>query len=342
MARMLACSLVLVIVGCSGKDGGAVDDTGGGGDDTGGGGGVVWRPSGEGYAYFVDGAQDNSLFRLELSRATAPDVGQAYYGWLSKGGTDAISLGEIPVAGEDVLFDAELGHDGLLEGYDTFTAVQAPAGSPTDQGTALWAGQVDPTIYDTIQSLVITSVDTDDNEGILRAMETDLERLVALAEEGPATSDLDAYHSFSEKLYNGISDEQADIDGDGQVSTFDGQAPVIGPTGWVAQVLGGLDVISAAVDGGDPIKDFANYAYDCTQRVEQHAETSLRYAGSGGVCAAEASCQDSLASLAFELQVALDGFDLNGDGSITVADEGTVECAVYYVNQMARMRVEVP
>ena len=274
---------------------------------------------------------------------TAPREGEAYYGWLSAGGASPVSLGEIPVVGEDVLFDAELGFDGLLGGYDTFFAVAAPAGSPTQEGEALWAGQVDPKMYAVIQELAIASTSTEDGDGMLRAMETDLEALIDAAQRGvDATMSVDEHHELAEGLYNGITGANADLDDDGVKTEFDSQDPLLGAKGWVERVLSGLDVLSASVEPGDPVKYFANYAYDCTQRVESHAEFAAASAGVGAVCASSEACDAKLEEIKYELEIARDGTDLDGDKQVDRIDEGTVECALYYVGQMARMRVEVP
>ena len=119
--------ILIVLVACSGT--GSKSESGGGDssiatDDTGGGGGSgdKWLPAGTGFGWFVDGTTDNSVFHLEMAQTRPPKDGEAYYGWISKSGQDPIALGEIPVTGEDLIFEADLGADAVLGGYDTFEA----------------------------------------------------------------------------------------------------------------------------------------------------------------------------------------------------------------------------
>ena len=154
------------------------DDTSGGDDsgDTGnGGGGNLWRPSGTGFAWFVDGEADNSVLHLEMSGCTPPEEGTAYYGWVSKGGSSPLLVGEITVTGEDLVFDGEFGQDALLEGYDSFEAWATDNGGTAPEGTQLWAGSVDPTIYGVVQELLLSSETTPGGEGSLRSLESYIE-----------------------------------------------------------------------------------------------------------------------------------------------------------------------
>jgi hypothetical protein len=174
-------------------------------------------------------------------------------------------------------------------------------------------------------------------------LESDLESLLARTEDGIASAgDIGEWHQLAEAVYNSIGDEQADLDEDGEARTLEGQWPILGDAGHVRMVLDGLDVISAQVKAGDPIKDFANFAYDCTQRVEQFADSALRHAGTGGVCASDSSCADAMASALYELGNAQTGFDVDASGTVEREEEATIGCALYYVNQMARMEISVP
>src|SRR4051812_22504206 len=96
MALRVSSMLVFTIfVGCTGTDKAATETDGTGDDSGAGGSGTTWRAEGSGSAYFADGSEDDSLFHLEVSRAAPPRDGEAYYGFVSRGGADPIALGEI-------------------------------------------------------------------------------------------------------------------------------------------------------------------------------------------------------------------------------------------------------
>lgn len=334
------CWLGLLVAGCGAKDGAGGGDTSDTSDDSGGGGGVTWRPSGEGYGFFIDGARENSTFRLELTRVTAPDDGQAYYGWLSRGGASAISLGEIPVDGDTVAFEAELDLDALSGGYDTFRAVQAPAGTPASEGDGVWEGAIDPTLLANIGDLLLASSATRTGSGLLRSLDGELAILSAYATATTTGSYTEAeYHDRAEAIYNALSGENADLDNDGDKETMDDAGPLDGDAGLVDAVYAGLDAISGGVQPGDPIKDFANYAYDCTRRGEDRFRFVLASAGVGAVCASASSCQSAFTNMAYDLDIARTGVDADESGAIDLITEATLPCAVYYVSQMARMDV---
>ena len=147
-----ASGCMMFAVACQGGGNGKEETGGSGSDDSGGGGGGQdWRASGEGYAYFLDGTLDNSVLVLDLTRCIAPKEGESYWGWLTKGGADPVSVGAIPCVNEEVAFEGEVGVDVLLDGYDTFDAY-ASAEESMD-GTHLWHGAVDSTLLGIVQGL---------------------------------------------------------------------------------------------------------------------------------------------------------------------------------------------
>lgn len=348
MSLMRSFTLALLAVGAACNGGGGAgngkEDTGDARtEDSGGGNADNWRPSGSGYAWFVDGGADNSRLHLELSRCIAPVEGESYYGFLSRGGADVIALGEIPCEGEEVWFEGETGVDLLLGGYDTFQAFASAGDGDAPEGTPLWEGRIDPALLDTIAELVIASPSTPEGEGTLRSAESQIEALVEYTSDViDETLSVAELQVEGERIANAIEGGAEDYNDDGQVETLEGTLPLLGAEGYVNLILQDLDGVSASVEPGDPIKDYANYAYDCVQRVESHAELAAVSARVASACGAESSCDDTLGGVVVELEVARAGYDENGDGVIDTLTEGTVECALYYVAQMARMEVGVP
>lgn len=339
-----------VLIGCGG--GGAGDDKGTGADDedTGGGGSAdLWRASGEGTAFFLDGVEDNSLFHLEMTRAPEPREGEAYYGFVSRGGEDPVALGQIPVTGEDVIFEADIGENAVIGGYDTFEAWANATGTRGD-GDPLWAGQVDPVIYGVIQNLVIASTDTPSGEGSLRAVESLLQELTQAAQGViDATGDVDAANAQAESISNAISGAENDWDDDGTVNVYGDDLPIVADdVGYVDLILADLAEASGQVDPGHPVKDLADYAYDNIQAMEEHALNAATDAGSASILTTEELVDERLADVILALGFALDGTDLDEDGAVEcrVDDprytEGTIECALQYVAQMAQMDVSTP
>lgn len=325
--------------GASDKDGSETGD-----EDTGEGGGTgtLWRPTGAGYAYFSDGMSDNSLFHLELTRCIPPKEGEEYYGFVSKGGTAPVALGAITVSGEEVVFDNDIGINALIEGYDTFEA-WANVDGLQGSGEHLWTGQVDPIIYGVVQNLVIASEVTPTGEGSLRSVETAVE---GLRDYGQAAVDggfsLPEIHTTAEGMMNAIRGTTEDSNEDGSVDVFGEHLGLIGAGGYVELIKADLTAASNQVDPGNPIKDYANYAYDCTQKIETHADAAGRDAEGASVTGSDESALSRLTDSIEGLDYALVGLDENEDGLIDDFTEGTIECAIRYVSQMAQMNVAIP
>ncbi|MDP2312817.1 MAG: hypothetical protein Q8P41_07920 [Pseudomonadota bacterium] len=335
--------VVGTLVGCDGpaEEG---KDTAASEDDTGGGGtGTLWRPAGEGTAYFADGAEDNSLFHLELSRCNEPREGEAYYGWVSKGGEEPIAVGEITVAGEEVYFEYDIGVNAIIQGFDTFEAWATDNGGTARDGEQLWVGEVDPVVYGTIQTLLIASPDTPDGQGSLRSVETAVQDIRVRGQEAvDAPFDLESFQDDAEAIANALEGTSEDLNDDGTVSVIEGQLGVLNDAGYIGLILLDLDAASAQVDPGNPIKDYVNYAYDCTQAIESHARAAAIDADVTTICLAESSCESRMADVLVELEYALTGEDINEDGVLDELTEGTIECAISYVSQLAQMTVATP
>lgn len=336
--------MALLAFGCTDDKGKGQGDTGEGGGGGGGGGDDtgetdLWRAMGAGEAYLVDGKSDNSLFTLDLENTTPPRDGEQYWGWLTGGASD-IELGAIEVTGDTVFFQGEIGLNGLLEGYDSFEAWAGPDSGARETGDALWHGEIDPSLKSAYEDLLLSSSDTPDGEGSVRTVETTAETTITYAQEAIDQSlGVTEIYDIAEAVHNAITGGNEDVDGDGTTHTIDGVMPILGDDGLILLILEDLDAASAAVEPGHPIKDLANYAYDCTQRIEEHAEGAATQAGLATVCGSEDACDGYLAEAIEHLQYTLEGYDTNGDDEIDLEVEGTIECAVFFVSQMAYMDV---
>jgi hypothetical protein len=331
-------------VGCTGGSADGKDDTADTEEDTGGGGtGDLWRASGSGVAYFLDGSGDNSLFHMELTRCTPPAEGEAYYGWVSRGGEDAIALGEITVTNEEVYFEADIGENAIIGGYDTFEAWATDNGGTAREGTLLWQGQVDAVVYDVIQNLLISSDATPDGQGSLRSVESAVQALRNAGQEVVDAGFVQSeFQAAGEAIANGLEGTSEDHNDDGTVSTLPDQLGVLSDGGYIDLILSDLDAATLQVDPGNPIKDYINYAYDCTQAIETHARYAAVSADVVSICLSEDSCESRMLDALTELGYALDGQDLNEDGTIDLLTEGTIECALSYVSEMVQMAVSTP
>lgn len=323
-------------------DGTDADEAGDGTDGTDG--EETWRPAGTGIGFLIDGAEANSLFHLEINNPAQPRTGQAYYGWLSGGAGAPVALGEIPVNDATLLvFEGEIGFNGLLEGYDTFTAYMGAGPDADTTGELAWTGQIDPTLREAYEQLLIADAATPEGAGSLRTVKDTTEAILAYTDETIASvSDVAQINARGEAIANTIRGLEEDLDDDGTSGQIEGYMPIIGDDGLILLILEDLGTASASVGPGHPVKDLANWAYDCTQRIEGFATYAANRAGIATVCAAESSCDEVLFEASENLEWALSGNDVNGDSSIDPIEEGTIDCAVYYVSQMAYMEIATP
>lgn len=341
----------LLAAGCGDKDGGGGgDDTGGdgageggGGEGGGSGGGDTWRASGIGTAYYADGATDGSLFHLEMQAVPDPREGEAYYGWVVNEAGDSIALGQIPITGSDVVFEADVGVNALLEGYSRFEAYAGSGDDANVSGDALWVGTVDPDLEDAYEQMLLSTAEVPGQEGSARAIQTTIEAALALAQDTiDNTTDIGQMQNRGERISNALTGLEEDLKPDGSANSIDDTHPILGEGGGADLVLRDLDQASASVGPGHPVKDLANWSYDCTQEVERHAEDA---AGQAAIATAAASIDQGrqrMINVVEMLNYAIDGEDQNDDGSVDPISEGALTCALDYINQMAFMEVGVP
>jgi hypothetical protein len=339
----LGCTLFL---GCTGGDvdkgdGGAGGDGGSsGGDDGGTGNDEHWSPSGEGIGYLVDGALDNSVFHLDIGQANYPRTDESYHGWLSVGGADPLALGEITVTATNFSFETELGLNALVAGYDTFHAFAGTGPDADSTGTALWQGAIDPELKGAYEALLLAKEGTPDGEGSLRTIESMVELLIEHVEEVKGLASVPAdFAPWAEGIVNVLEGTEEDLDDDGVVNLLDGLSPILGDAGLVELIKDDLAIASASVEPLHPVKDLANWAYDCTQRIEGFAKQASREANVALVCTSMELCNQQMDETVDNLEWALGGFDTDESGDIDLIDEGTIECALYFASRMAYMDV---
>ena len=79
-----------------------------------------------------------------------------------------------------------------------------------------------------------------------------------------------------------------------------------------------------------PIKDLANYAYDCTQLVGTYVQDATDELNSvaQGFTQEEIAIKERITTSNQYLQYAFDGFDANEDGAIDDLTEGTINCSI--------------
>ncbi len=350
---MLTLPLGLLLVGCpQGED--TVSDGNETGEDTASGGGDEdnWRATGSGFAYFTDGEEDNSLFRLELSRALPPREGEAYYGFVSSPTSGLVALGEISVNGEDVDFSADIGENAIVGGYNHFEAWQSGGDGTSPEGDALWEGDVDATVYDVIQRLLIANPETPSGEGSLRALETQLEFLrdeaTAAATGGLSLTELQL---VGEKIGNALEDPTEDANNDGDDDVYDDNFAVMaddekGDAGYVELIFADFRVAVDALDltdpdHNDPIRDYIEQAYDGPEFVEYQVSTfAAPKARSAADDTSTSLAEQSLTVVAEDMANYLTGFDADEDGTVEDIEIG-IETSIDLVSLMVQMPVNV-
>ncbi|MEC7240343.1 MAG: hypothetical protein VXW32_03835 [Myxococcota bacterium] len=341
-------SLVVLACTSAGGGGGSKDSTSdsGAGSDTGEEVVDTWRAKGSGYAYLLDGTEDHSLFRLEIEGTLIPREGHSYYGWLM-GGSDGYKLmGPIPVNVSEVEFEVDIGVNGLRNGYREFQVFQHDS-EPLNPGVGdpVWAGAMPEDSLEIVRGLLGGGTAT--NEGSLREMETTAERIIAAAQDAiDGFSTLPEFNAKAEAISNAIAGEAEDVDQNGQVETLEGsELGLIGDTSHVSQTLADLTEAFEAFGGltaEDHIRDALDDAYDCIQRVDAYADKAQTYAGIATVCAGQGSCQSTMETVVEQLDLALNGEDLNEDGVISAEqNEGTIECGIEYISRLVGFSVEL-
>ena len=326
----------------SGNNGGddTADDTGEGGGNS----GDTWRARGDGKAYLLDGSEDHSLFTLEMTGTMEPREGEAYHGWLTGGGS-ALYLGEIPVDGDTVLFEKDVGINAFAEGYTVFQAYAAedtPA-SP-GEGEILWYGELPIEAAEILEDLLVSSPESE--EGSLRAIETTVETIMAYGQSAiDGFGAVETFREQAEAVSNGITGEEVDVTQNGTVETIDGlEVALVGENGQPEVILEDFHAAWSAFGGNQADKEILeafDNAYDCVQRIEDYAEEADTLAGTTTVCGAESSCKDLMGRVNEQLGYALEGVDEDENGVIEL-DEGTIECAIEYTSRMMAFDVDVP
>jgi hypothetical protein len=332
--------------GAGGKESGEI------GEDTAAGGGELenWRASGTGTAYFTDGASDGSLFRLSLSRALPPRDGYAYYGFVGASGGEVIAVGEISVNGEDVDFQADVGMNAIMEGLSHFEAWHTNGSGDAPEGDPVWAGDVDTTVYDVIQRLLIANPDTPTGEGSLRALESQVEYLGAEAQaaaDGGLT--IGELQLIGEKIGNALEDPPVDSNDDGKDDVFPDTLAIEGDDtkgddGYVEIIQADFQAVALALDLRDPkavaIRELIDDAYDGLDFTDYTVKTfAVPGARSTGNTDTASVAESFLDGVAEDMANCLTGYDADGDGVIDPQVEVGIEWTIDRVSYMAQMPV---
>lgn len=308
-----------------------------------------WVPTGDGVAYFLDGLQDNSLLVLEMGTITAPPSGDNFKAYILGDNVTELYAGPVPVEGTTLSWQSELNSNLLSGGY---TKIEIRLSS---NNSVVYTGAVDPVVSSTYTNLLLSSPDTISGNGSLREIQHAIQTLYAHQEAlMTLQGDLTALYAGAEGMVNAAMGTTDDYDMDGTVNIVPNVMPLIGQSLAETQdtsnlrnlVLRDLTLASAAAHEISPrhhIKDLANYAYDCTQLVGTYVQDAVD--ATDNVAAKmidnEVGMDLRLSESNDLLSYALDGYDVNEDGSIDDFTEGTINCAIYYVSQMAYMEIGV-
>jgi hypothetical protein len=308
-----------------------------------------WVATGNGTAYFLDGLQANSIFTLEMSVITPPPENDGFVGYLVGAGIGDVYLGPIPVAETTLFWQAEANINALLNGYNRFEI------RLTNSAEVVYSGQVDPVIEETYHRLLISSPDTPDGDGSLREIQQTLQAILDHQQVLlDTTTGIEALADGTEKTLNTALVDEDDHDKDGTVEQLPNYLPLIGDN--LADtsslnnlrnlVLADLDAASAAahqISPTHPIKDLANYAYDCTQLVGTYVQdaTDEIYYVATGVTTEEVAARIRITNANQYLSYAFAGFDTNENGVIDDLTEGTINCSIDRISRMAYMDVGI-
>lgn len=311
--------------------------------------GPPWVPTGNGMAYFLDGLQSNSLFTLEMDVITPPPTDDAYSGYLVGENIADVYLGPIPVTDTTLLWQSEANLNALQNGYNRFEIRL----SSTDE--VIYAGQVDPVIEETYHRLLISSPSTPDGDGSLREIQETLQALIDHHNNLLTISgDIPALTAGVEQTLNTALVVEDDYDKNGTVEQIADYLPLIGENlaetyeldnlrNLVLEDLRQASTAAHEISPTHPIKDLANYAYDCTQLVGTYVQESTDELNSvaQGFTTEEVAIKERITNSNQFLQYAFEGYDIDENGSIDDFTEGTINCSIYYISQMAYMEVQI-
>ena len=307
-----------------------------------------WYPTGEGRAYFLDGLTSNSLLTLEMGVFTPAPDGDMLVAFLQGDGLTDLYAGPIPTEGtQDLFWQSELNQDALIQGYDRLEIRLQTRG---DIG---YAGAIDPVVYSTYGTLLLSSPDTVSGKGLLREAQSIIQTIYGNQEAMIATTgDITAMDSQAEAIMNTIYGNGDDYNGDGNSEVLPDTMALINDNFADTDDLGNLrnlilrDLTLASAAAHEisplhPIKDLANVAYDCSQLMG----TYVRSAGqeTDNVAMKQSSDEPSIdAQLTLSneyLLKSLEGFDSNEDGTLDDGTEGALRCVLEQVAQMAMMEM---
>ena len=311
--------------------------------------GQPWIPTGQGQAYFLDGLQPNSLFTLEMDIITPPPDGDSYTGYLIGEEIAESYLGPVPVTETTLFWQSEANLNALQNGYTRFEIRLASTGE------AVYAGQVDPVVAQTYERLLISSPATPDGDGSLREIQQTLQALLDHQNSLLTISgDVAALTAGVEKTLNTALTVEDDYDKNGTIENLPDLLPLIGESlaetyeldnlrNLVLEDLRQASTAAHEISPTHPIKDLANYAYDCTQLVGTYVQDATDELGSvaNGFTQEEEAIKERITTSNQFLQYAFDGYDINEDGSIDDFTEGTINCSIYYISKFAYMEVDV-
>ena len=338
--RLFPWILLAVAAGCTGVgdnkdqggDTGSSDDTGNPLIDT-------WRAKGSGHAYLLDGVADHSRFLLEVEGTLSPRDTQDYYGWLLGGDAGHQLLGPFEVIEGNTSFEIELGVNLFENGYSSFEAY-ASEEEPISPGLGdpLWEGALPEEALAIVSELLISSPDTPNGEGSLRATETTVEIIRSYAQS--AITDFvntATCNGQAEAIYNTITAQAEDKDGNGTIQSIEGlDLGIVGDPSHVTMILEDLTDAFYAFGGlqaEEDVRIALDNAHDCVERVESYAQAAATKA-SVASCGAQSCCELIFNSVVDNLTIALDGTDLNEDRVVDLETEGTVECAIEFVSRL--------
>lgn len=305
--------------------------------------------TGEGTAYFLDGLQANSLVTINMNPISIPPEDELYVVYLLNDQGLELYAGPMPVSNTTISWQSELNTNALLQGYNRLQI------RFMSDNRIIYSGSIDPVVYNTYSQLIVSSPDTASGEGSLREIQHTLQAIYAHQDYLINLSgDLTAIYNGAEAMVNSVFGSNVDYNGDGTVESINGVSALIGENLANTQdtsnlrnlVLRDLASASAAAHQIAPthhIKDLANYAYDCTQLVGTYVQEAADITDNiaAKLVTDEVGMDARLTESNQYISYAIHGFDTNEDGAIDDFTEGTINCAIYYVSQMAYMDIEV-
>ena len=304
---------------------------------------------GSGTGIISDAAALSDRVVINMTDVTPPSQGTFYEGWLvSDDGETKLSLGLMQVRSDGTISHTFVSPTGenLIDTYNKLVVTVEPDPDPDPANPSdiiSHSNVVSSVVIGNIRNLLVSSsVDTQDDEGILTALKGDLDDAILHANLARNSTTLASIRQHLEHTINIIEGGQRDVDGAGGgqnpcdclgVLTFANSAMTEAAA---AATAGSFD--ADVVNGASNVQTDAQNVIDLAGQARDIAEQTI---GVDSIVVAKLRIGPGANSVISFLEAAKEGFDANGNGTIqSISGEGGADQAYVEAQRMATYNIE--